>query len=173
MHSKWVFKHFRPKTSMRNFRLILIWGIGLILGVLLCDTAPYNCTEMLYETISVKPSLLSLFLICVLPVSLSAIAVCLPFFPIAYLLLFLCSVTHGFCGTVVNLTFGSSAWIIRPLILFSSGCTTVLVFWILFQSHTGRCIKKNICLALTLSFLVCILDLFLVSPFLGDLINIL
>lgn len=173
MHSKWVFKHFSPQTGKRIFSLVLIWGIGLLLGALLCNLVPYDCTDVLYSAVYTKPSPLILLLVCVLPVILSATVAYSPLFPIAFIFVFLSAVSHGFCGMAVNAVFGSSAWIVRLLLLFSSGCTSVLMWWLLLQSNTGRNVKKHIRFALVMSCLVYIFDLFLVSPFVGDLIKVL
>lgn len=173
MHSKWVFKHFYPQTGKRDFLLILVWVIGLLVGVLLCALSPDDSAEVLSDVASVKPSTVSLFLVCVLPVVFSAIAVRFHVSPIAYFLIFLNTVSHGFCGMAINIAFGSSAWIVRPLLLFSSGCSSVLVLWLLLQKNIGRHLRKHICFALGISCLIYILDLLLVSPFVGDLIKVL
>jgi hypothetical protein len=73
----------------------------------------------------------------------------------------------------ISIAFGSSAWIIRPLLLFSSGCSSVLMWWLVLRGNAGRNYKKHICFAFFTSCLVYVLDLFLVSPFVGDLIKVL
>ena len=173
MHSKWVFKHFCPHSGKRNFLLFLIWVIGLLLGTLLCNFASFNCIEFLYEAVSVKPSIPGLLLVCTLPVALSSIAICSRVFLIAYLLVFLNAISLGFCGTIINISFGSSAWIIRPMLLLSSGCASVLMWWLLLQNNLEKHNRKHIRLALIISCLVCILDFLFISPFVGDLIKVL
>ena len=173
MHSKWVFKHFRVRSNKRFCVLAALWGIGLLFGVWMCCHSPYVTTAVLCAVIGTKPSILSLLLVCILPVALSAIATRSMLFPVAYLLVFLSAVSHGFCGSAVFIALGDAAWLLRPLLLFSGGCTSVLVWWLLFQSDTVRHIRKRICLALGLSCLVYIIDLLLVSPLIGDLIKVL
>lgn len=173
MHSKWVFKHFRVRSNKRFCVLATLWGIGLLVGVLMCSHSPYVTTAVLYGVICSKPSALSLLLVCILPVALSAIATCSMLFPVTYLLFFLSAVSHGFCGSAIFIAVGDAAWLLRPLLLFSGGCTSVLVWWLLFQSNTGRNIRKHICLAICLSCLVYITDLFLISPLISDLIKVL
>ena len=173
MHSKWVFKHFRGLSNKRFCMLATLWGIGLLFGVWMCCHSPYVATAVLYGVFGTKPSILSLLLVSILPVTLSAIATRTMLFPVAYLLFFLSAVSHGFCGSAVFIAVGDAAWLLRPLLLFSGGCTSVLMWWLLFQSDTGRHIRKRICLALGLCCLVYIIDLLLVSPLIGDLIKVL
>ena len=173
MHSKWVFKHSYPHASRRNFLLGSLWVVGLLIGVLLCALAPYDTGSILYGTVYTKPSLWGLFLVCVLPVAFSAIAVCSPLFLIAYVLVFLSAVSLGFCGTAIFVAVGSAAWIVRPMLLFSAGCTSVLMWWLLLKGNGRSRLKRPVCLALCLSCLVYIVDLFLISPFIGDLTKVL
>ena len=173
MQSKWVFKHFRVRSNKQFCVLAILWGVGLLFGVWMCSHSPYVATAALYGVISTKPSMLSLLLVCILPVALSAIATCSMLFPVAYLLVFLSAVSHGFCGSAIHIAVGDAAWLLRPLLLFSGGCTSVLVWWLLLQGCVGSRLKKRICLAFCLSCVVYIIDLFLVSPFVGDLIKVL
>lgn len=173
MHSKWVFKHFRAQSNKQCCLMAFLWGAGLLFGILLCILSPYETTDILYGVIGTKPSLLSLLLVCMLPVVLSAIAVCSPLFPIAYILVFLSAVSHGFCGTVIYLAVGDAAWLLRPIFLFSASCSSVLMWWLLFQANTGERLHKHIGFALCLSSLVYIIDLFLISPLVGDIAKVL
>ena len=173
MHSKWVFNHLHPLKSKQIFVLVLLWGVGLLFGVLLCTLVQYDTVDVLYGAMCTKPSILGLFLVCVLPVILSAMAVCSPLFPIAYVLIPLSAVSHGFCGMVTYMAVGSASWITRPILLFAASGTTVLMWWLLLQNNTGNRLRKRICLAICLSCLVYVIDLFFVSPFAGDLIKVL
>lgn len=173
MHSKWVFKHFRPQESRYTFVLVLLWSIGLLLGILLCGLSPYDIVDVLYGTFYAKPSMFSLFLASILPVLFAVASVHTSLYLISCPSVFLSALSHGFCGAAIYIAFGSAAWLLRPMVLFSAGCTSVLMWWLLFQRNTGRRMHKHICLALCLSCLVYIVDLFLVSPLVGDLIKVL
>ena len=173
MHSKWVFKHFRPYESKRNLVLILTWCGGLLAGVLLCSHASYNYANIVYGAIHTCPSLPGQLVVCVLPVTVSALAVYLPLFPVAYILVLLSAVTHGFSGMAIFMAVGSAAWIVRPMLLVSSSCAFVLMWWLLLQRDAGSRTYKPVCLALCLSCLIGILYLFFISPFIGDLTKVL
>ena len=169
MHSKWVFKHFRFSSSKRNIVLALLWGGGLLAGILLCVVAPFDPKSTLYDVMCASPSLLSLFLVCVLPVLVTTVAVSTSLFSIVYVLVLLSAITHSFSGTAIYLAVGNAAWIVRPMLLFSAGGTSVLMWWLLLQRSAQYRGFKPACLALCLSCLIYILDLFLLSPFVGDL----
>ena len=173
MHTKWVFKHFRPRAGKRNFLLVLLWGIGLVLGLLLCSLAPYNNSDIIFCAISTKPSAFGSFLICVLPVVFAAISVHASLFGLSCLAVFLNAVSRGFCGTAIFEAVGTAAWLLRPLLLFTTGCTSVLMWWILLQNNTKRRLQKRIFFALCLSCFVYIIELFFVSPLVGDLAKVL
>ena len=173
MHSKWVFKHFYPGSNTRNIILALLWVGGLLIGVLLCALAPYNAKNILYGALHTRPTLLSLLLVCVLPLLLTATAVFTSLFPIAYALVLVSAIAHGFSGTAVYLAVGSAAWIVRPVLLFTASSTSVLMWWLVLQCKTRDRAYKSVCLALCLSCLIYIIDLFILSPFIGDLTKVL
>ena len=169
MHPKWVFKHFYPQSGRRVRLLAALWILGLLAGIILCSIGPYDAADILHSTVSVSPAPLSLFLICFLPVIFVAIALTSPFFLLSYFAVFLSAVSHGFCGIMIHVAQGSAAWLLRPLLLFSASCTSVLMWWLLLQSKNKSRLHRNIRLAGILSCLIYIVDLFLVSPFVGDL----
>lgn len=169
MHSKWVFKHFYPWSGRRVRLLAALWILGLLVGIILCSISSYDAAGMLYNAISTSPAPLGLFLVCVLPVVFTAIALTSPLFQLSYLVVFLSAVSHGFCGIMIYIAQGNVAWLLRPLLLFSASCTSVLMWWLLLQSKTKSYLHKNIRLAGVMSCFIYIVDLFLVSPFVGDL----
>ena len=173
MHTKWVFKHFRPRAGEQNFFLILLWGIGLVLGVMMCVLAPYDISDIFFGAINTKSSIFSLSLICILPVVFAALSVRMPFRVLSYLPVFLIAVSRGFCGTAIYIAVGHAAWLLRSLLLFSATCTSVLMWWILLQANTGSHINKQVRLSLCLSCLIYIIELFLISPLVGDLVKVL
>lgn len=173
MHTKWVFKHFRPRAGKRNFFLVLLWDIGLVLGVLLCSLAPCDISDILFGAIYTKPSVFGLFLVCVLPVALTAISVRTSLFWFSYLTVFLSAVSRGFSGTAIYIAVGSASWLLRSLLLFSASCTSVLMWWLLLQADTGRHLRERMRLSLGLSCFVYIIELFFISPLVSDLVKVL
>ena len=173
MHTKWVFKHFRPRAGEQNFFLILLWGIGLVLGVMMCAFAPYDILDIFLGVIYTKSTAFFLFLICILPVLFAGLSVRMPFRVLSYLPVFLIAVSRGFCGTAIYIAVGHAAWLLRSLLLFSATCTSVLMWWILLQADTGSPVSKQVRLSFCLSCLIYIIELFMISPLVGDLIKVL
>lgn len=171
MHAKWVFKHFQPWPGRRIRRLTALWIMGLLIGIILCNRGSFDAVRMLSGMSLASPAPPCLFLVCFLPVVLIAIALTSPFFQISYLAVFLSAVSHGFCGTLVYMAQGSAAWLLRPLLLFSASCTSVLMWWLLLQSMNKGRLYRNIRLAGALACFIYLIDLFLVSPFVSDLVK--
>lgn len=169
MHSKWVFKHFYPRPKRQLYILAALWTFGLLAGVLLCNLGLNDSAGVLLGAALTAPSPLGLFLVCMLPVTLTAIALVSPLFVLAYIIVFLGAVSHGFCGIMIYMAQGSAAWLLRPMLLFSSSCISVLVWWLFLKSEMKGHLHRNIRLVCILAFFIYAIDLFIVSPFVDDL----
>ncbi len=164
MHSKWVFKHFHRRPGNRIPLLLALWFTGLLIGILLCNSRAFDCAAVLRCAVAEMPSPIGLLLVCLLPVALTAIAVCSPLIGILYLTVVLNAISHGFCGTVIYIALGSAAWLLRPMLLFTSCCTSALMWWLILQNEGQNRNRKNIRTAGIVSGIVFIVDLFVVSP---------
>ena len=173
MHTKWVFKHFYPRSDRQICIFAVLWVIGLLSGVLLCKHSSFDVSIIFFGAVNTDPLPLILFLICVLPATLSAFAFSCSLFPIACLIVFSVALFQGFSGTLIYMSVGSAAWLLRPMLLFSASCTSVLMWWLLLQSKSGRLIYKNIRFAFVFSCITFLIDLFLVSPLVSDLTKVL
>lgn len=173
MHSKWVFKHFYLRTSNQVYVLAILWVIGLLSGIILCSYSYCDFTGIFFGAVNVDPAPLALFLVCMLPVLLSAVAVSFSLFSITCLVVFAVAVFQGFSSMVVYIAVGSAAWLLRPILLFSASCSSVLMWWLLLQHKKGRRLHKSIHVVLISSSLTFVVDMFLVSPFVSDLAKVL
>lgn len=173
MHIKWVFKHFRPQSKGYIYILAALWITGLILGIILSCVCSQNANSILYGAMLAEPSPLYLLCVCVLPVAFSAIAFASPLNWLAYIAVFLFAVSHSFCAATIYTAVGSAAWLLRPMLLFAASCTSVLMWWLLLQNNAGRHAGKKIRFAILMSCIVCIVDLFLISPLVGDFTKVL
>lgn len=171
MHSKWVFKHFRPRSGRQVGFLAALWMVGLFAGIALCSLGSFDSAALLRSAVSVAPTPLGLFLTCVLPIALIAIAFTSSLFGLAYITVFLCAASHGFCGIMIYFAQGSAAWLLRPMVLFSAGFTSVIMWWLILQSESKSRLHNNVRLAGVLSCFVYIIDLFVISPLVGDLLK--
>lgn len=169
MHLRWVFTHFQPRSCRPGRSLVMLWTLGLLIGILLSCLASYDFTETFRLLFATEPGPLQLFFVCVLPVASVAITLSSSLYVFSYIAVFFCAVSHGFCGSAIYVMLGSSAWLLRPILLFSAGCTSVLMWWLLLQNETQSRFYRNIRIAGILSCLILFIDLFIVSPFIGDL----
>ena len=169
MHSKWVFKHFSYCARSRILHLFALWLTGLLIGILLCSSGSLDHGAVLRSVVVGRPSPIGLLLVCVLPVALTVIALRSPLIAVLYPAVFLNAVSHSFCGSVIYIAQGSAAWLLRPMLLFPSCCATVLMWWLILQSESKYCNHKNTRFAFIASGIVYIVDLFVISPFIGDL----
>ena len=169
MHSKWVFNHFQHQPRWHLRPLAVLWLVGLFAGILLCCIRPDDSVDILRSAMLTSPSPMYLFLVDILPVAVIVISIITPFYGLAYFAVLLSAVCHGFSGVLIYISNGSSAWLLRPLLLFSASCASALIWWLLLISKKRRCLRRNIRFACFLSCLVFLADWFIISPLLGDL----
>ena len=144
---------------------IIVWLLGLVLGMFLSRG---ESTSMINGAIHQAPFVVSLMIGSVFP--LIAIQFSLLFNKIntvAILCLFK-SAALGYTGDLIARNYGSASWLICLLFQFSDYCCTILLFSLIFHfSYTQSCIRKAwFHWVLLLSFLITILDFFVISPFL-------
>lgn len=169
MHAKWVFKHFSSYAQGRVLYLVMVWALSLMAGILLCASASIDPYDTIQTTFSEPPSLVGRFFICVLPVASITAVLQSPLFVLSYLVVFLCGVSHGFCGFATYIALGDAAWLLQPLLLFSTGCSSVLMWWLISQGGAKSRIHKCIRPAVILCCVIYCIDLFVVSPLVADL----
>ena len=170
MHSKWVFNHFRvlPRWHMRV--LVLLWLGGLLTGILLCSVCADNLAELSRSAMIVSPSPFWLLFVCILPIAVTVVSVATPLYMLCYPLVFLFALFHGFSGILISAGVPGGTWLLRPMVLFSSCCTAILMWWLLLRGKNSNGHKRDIRLVCIVFCLVFFIDLFILSPFLGDLL---
>ena len=173
MHTKWVFKHFRPQGTRLFSGLAALWTLGILAGIALSVFSADHTGEVFWGAMAVQPSPLTLVLVCLIPIAFTTTA----FLPscawLSYLSLTIFATFYGFCGMSVFLAVGNAAWLVRPMFLFVTGCTSVLIWRLVIQMHFKKRFHECIKSVLLLISLVVIFDLFFISPFIGDLTNVL
>ena len=162
MHPKWVFKHFATVLQGSTLRLAVLWSLSLLCGILLCSLASSDLSIVFRTAFSAQTSILERALVCLLPLVVIVTG-------LSYATVFLCGISQGFCGFAIYIAQGNAAWLLRPLLLFSAVCSSVVMWWLIFQSNaTGR-FRERIRFALILCCIICCIDFFIISPFVGDL----
>ncbi len=163
-----IFNRFGRPGNIRIYLLMLLWGVGLFTGVLLALSSADACAVMLKSALLNQPSLLCLVPTVAFPVAIVVLSVYSGRFFLCYPLILLEAFCRGFCGMLVYCVFGSGAWLLRFLFLFSAGCGSVLMWWLLFRHciYKWLDLAKDVRLAVVLALVFILVDILVISPFL-------
>ena len=165
MNRGFIFNRFIPREKSNIYCLVVLWLFALIVGMFLAGSLAINEQLLEWNGLLEKPSLIFSFAATLIPVAtvwLSLHYHCLiPVFPI----LFFNGVSRGFCGIFLFRVIGSGTWVIRGLYLTSGIGTSVLIWWLLLHSNSKPTIQR---LLLSVA-LICLLDFWVISPFLSHL----
>ncbi len=150
--------------------LLVVSVVGLIAGISLSSHAPLSNYSL--SSFLTKPTLMHLLIanlllpaFVLLSMHCSLGVFCYPFVFADYLF-------RGFCGMIIYHIVGESSWLIRFLFMFSSYASSVVMWWFFFRCKQGssRCILKNSYILLFSACLITVIDIFLISPLLEELI---
>ena len=169
MHTHIVFKAFRKVRGVRFRSFVICYCLGLILGSVLSYLFSYLWTPDLVVEILAKPSLFGLFFAAFIPFALIVYLIFFKFEIFSLLLLFTHSFCFGFVGAVISFVFGNSAWLIRPLVMFTCGFSLVCL-WLLLICKDFFLHRKNLVALVSILFSATLIDRFLISKFLYNLI---
>lgn len=171
MNKNVIFSRFDSTYKVRICVLLALWGIGLILGILISKTFHAEYGSCLQQCITNSPSPFLCFVAAFAPAAVLAFVIIFRIFLICYPLFLVDAICRGFCGMLAFCEFGSGAWLIRLLFMFSSGCASVLMWWLLLRHISNRRANgfRDIWLASVILSAACVLDIFAISPFLSKL----
>lgn len=171
MNTRYIFTHSRMYRSLRIWLPASLWVTGLCIGVILAVSHADNSKALLDSILSETPSSILMLAKTALPIVCCGFAIGCSAFALVYPLVLLEATSFGFCAILLFEVFGSGAWLIRLLCLFSSSISCVLMWWLLFRHSKSKAqsFSKDIRLACALSFLITIVDFFIITPFLADL----
>ena len=170
MHTKWVFNHFGSRSKKWILVLLSLWILSLIVGILLCNLSAMDADNSYCTSLFAAPTPLGLLLVYTLPIAAVSFALQLPISAPFYFVISLTGISFGFTGAMVYLVQGSAAWLLRPMLLFSGGCASVLMWWLILKPETRRRRFPKLRLVAILSCISFVVDLFIVSPLLDDLL---
>ena len=166
--------HKRLSDILRRKSIVFLaiwWFAGLILGALAAYHLSYSFFSLMRAAAQSRVSIVSLMTVTLLPLFASALAVFLDrpvwIFGISFVKAFLYSLCIA--GTIG--AFGSAAWLVAFLFLFSDNLTIPVLFLFCLRHIEGR--KRSFwadCLICSgVCVLVGIIDSCLISPFLANL----
>lgn len=147
------------------FSLPVVWILGMLLGIAVAS----NCNTYVVVNVAVmlRPNLCLLFLLNASPVAVLITLFAVRRYGLICVVLFFHGLLRGFCEMCTVLVFGSSSWLVRCLLLFSSSFVSVLMWWLVFSFvNRKRCHVEFICYSALFICCVTIFDYFVISPFL-------
>lgn len=173
MNTRFIFNRSVAYKNTHIFVVILLWIVGLILGLFLALSVSGTPGALIKTASSAKPIPLFVFFVNSLPVVIISVVIYYRSFWISYPVVLLESVCHGFCGWLVFSEFGSGAWAVRILFLFSGSCVSVLMWWIFLRhkTYTRRSFVKDVWFVSLAASVISLIDIFVISPFLNSLSN--
>jgi len=158
-------KQFSPQKR-GIFYLTVVWILGIVLGAAIVAWAGDTYLIVKYTTVS-RPDFGLLFLSNAFPITFLIVLFATQRYGLIYVFLFSYGLLRGFCGMCIVFAFGSSGWLVRCFLLFSSGIVSVLIWWLIFSFESYK--RRVLMLFFGALLFVCIftlVDYFAVSPFL-------
>lgn len=170
-------RFLRPYLSFSaygNFRLVLslFWISGLLLGMTFSVFAGFS-SELALTALEGSLSVFSFFFSILLPVLLTFLAVYVSKPYLLYALIFSKAFIFAFVCTGLLSVFGSAAWLIHSLFMFSDLVVLPFLWWIWLQSFAQErgCVLRLCAAAAVVVFLIGLFDYAFIAPFLADLIS--
>lgn len=153
--------------------LALFWCCGLLVGIGLASGASEHLVSAMRRAAGIPVTILGLLLMTVFPFLISTFAIFRSDPRLLLVIAFLKAVCFGCCSFGISLAFGSAAWLVRFLLLFSDGCTIPVLYWYWLQHISGvRSVSRwELCVLSGFYLLIGSIDYCLISPFLVKLID--
>ncbi len=167
LHCNRIYKHRRTAF------LLLIWLLGLSFGMYLALHCSISAFQMLHAVLSVRPSPILAVFVGITPVAITALTIWYPSYAACCIFFAFESICRGFCGMTVSFGLEHSAWLVRPIFLFSASCSSVLMWLLIVRHCDDRRVdfSKDARIALVLACAAALVDTFFITPFLTDLFD--
>lgn len=171
MNIKLIFNRFRYCDHGSFAILASCWISGLVTGIVLSLLFQDAGMPVLLASFAAEQKPYCVFLVNILPVTIVSISINNRLIPICYPLFFFNAVCHGFCGMLPLFMFGSSAWLIRSLFLFSGIGVEAIMWWLLMRHITCKqtYFSKDVILSFLMVCGISLIDLYMISPQLSSL----
>ena len=162
----------RYRCIFRVVFLAFFWTASLIYGVYFSAKDPSVVSLMRLLPYS-QVSIVGLIVVSILPLLISIVFVYYRKPIVIYTILICKGFLSGYCIGGLALVYCSAGWIIDILLLFSDSCITLILLWFWYRYLVrNECnLKRDGAVAFVLSFLVCLIDHFIVTPFFCSLVN--
>lgn len=169
MHYTYIrHKHF---CSFNVTFLALFWTVGLICGV--CYAANNLSVVVLMRLAILKQvSIVGLLYVLVLPLLIAVICVYYSRPAVFYLLIALKAFFSSTCLYWVANAYGSAAWLVQILLLFSATVSNAILLWVGYkQAHHVFSFHIHCVFIVMIILFIGLIDYLLLSPFTVTLLN--
>jgi len=154
--------------------LAVCWIAGLLCGIYWFFPAAAPITSLMRRTLVCSVSIVSLFGIYFIPFLFTAFAVFISELRLLFLVCFCKGCLYSFVSLGIYAAYGSSGWMIRGLLLLGDSMCVLALYLLWGRLLSGRLFDVYVD---TIGFalvcvLACVVDYYIISPFLAGLINI-
>ena len=151
--------------------LCFSWVLGLVLGIALGKYTTDDILELVFFSLMDRASVAGVLLSGLLPLTLSFVFLCFSLPQFLLPLVFVKAYGFGFSLCCTSVVFGSAAWLMCAIGLFSDFCGTTILLWFLFyhQDLNHKKLDKRFFLCCVLLIALAVLEYFVISPYLAIL----
>ena len=148
--------------------LVALWIFALIAGIYIASISGSTFLPALCAAVKISPSLVGLVAVTLLPVAVCAIGEVANLFAIDCVVIAFSGLFRGYFGFLLYILYGSGAWLLRSLFLFSSTAIDVLLLWMVLRNCVYRRadFRRTFPGIAVIVFLLIVVERFIVSPLL-------
>ena len=160
-----------PKFCSRMIALLACWGIGLFFGIFISHSIGDFLFSLMREAIKQPVSIVGLLVSVILPLFLTIVSIATNR---QDLIAFVClykSISYGFCVAMVFDLYGTSAWLVWLLFLFTDSVCLLTMFslWLSATKYTRTTFLMREYCCLMVCILAAGIDYYIISPLLQEL----
>lgn len=157
-----------PKSKVTVFIIVLLFGF--FCGVVSAGYADDICCSMMRTVLSTCVSISGLLTASVLPVVFVVLTISFSYWWLSLPVIFAEALSFGFCGSLIGLTYGAAAWLVRLLILPNMFLLPVLCWFMLRNLQQKRMgWKRDVIIVIGIAGIVAAVYYFAMIPLVGRL----
>jgi len=159
-------------SQLQQFSLCFIFGLAL--GALFAAGSDSYLYSLMRQCACRPMSIVTSLILAVFPFLILAYGAWIHRKEILLWMAFLSAFSYGFFGCLLLGAFGSAGWLLQILIQFTQSASLPMLCWFSLRQLEGKqesLLRDHIICIITVSALA-LFDLFVVSPFVAELIEI-
>lgn len=163
---------FKIKNSGRVC-FCFLWILGIFAGGCLIFSRYDNIVSLMQPFTFVRLSIVSLLFVSSFPILFSAVSAAFSLRFLLLLVTFFRAFLMGAVGCFFHLYYGSAAWLVKSLILFSDSVLALAFIWFTYGSLSegGQGYSKRLTVCGLLTIMVVLFDFYFVYPVVTLLFN--